>query len=122
MAKRTIAFDNLVKEIRTTKGVTLLTGQTYPIGTLVVKQDTGKWTDANVVLSGVAASTPQMSYDQQEIGIVADDYDATSSDVAGVVYTGTFNLNTVILPGSQTYTQLAGILQAKDIILEDWSL
>lgn len=121
MAKTTIAHDNLVSEIHDDVGITLLTGVAYTQGMVVVKQDTGKYTNADVVLSGAVAATPQMSYDEQAIYVLADDYDATSGDVAGVGYTGVFNENNVTLPGSQTITNLAGILQAKGIILKDWS-
>ena len=121
MAKTTISYDNLVGKIKDDVGITLLTGTNYTIGMVVVKQDTGKYTNANVVLSGVAAAAPQMSYDQQTIYVLADNYDATAGDVAGVGYTGVFNLNNVTLPGAQTLTNLAGILQAKDITLKDWS-
>ena len=121
MAKTTISPDNLVREIGENVGITLLTGTAYTQGMVVVKQDTGKFTNADVVLSGAAAATPQMSYDQQTIYVLADDYDATSADVDGIGYTGEFNRNNVTLPGSQTLSNLAGILQAKGIKLSDWS-
>ena len=121
MGKVTISPDNLVREINEDVGITILTGTAYTQGMVVVKQDTGKYTNADVVLSGAIAATPQMSYDQQTIYVLADDYDATSGDVAGVGYTGEFNENNVTLPGTQTLTNLAGILQAKGIKLTDWS-
>ena len=121
MGKTTISPDNLVSEIDENVGITLLTGTAYTQGMVVVKQDTGKYTNANIVLSGAIAATPQMSYDEQKIYILADDYDATGGDVAGVGYTGEFNLNNVTLPGAQTITNVDGILQAKGIKLRDWS-
>lgn len=121
MAKVTISPDDLVRSIDENVGITLLTGTAYTQGMVVVKQDTGKYTNADVVLSGAVAATPQMSYDEQTIYVLADDYDATSGDVAGVGYTGEFNSNNVTLPGTQTLTDVAGILQAKGIKLTDWS-
>lgn len=121
MAVTTVAHDNLVKRIDTDEGITLLAGVAYTQGMVVVKQDTGKYTNADIVLSGAIAATPQMSYDQQVIYVLADDYDATLADVAGVGYTGEFNSNSVTLPGAQTITNVAGILQAKGITLKDWS-
>ena len=121
MAVTTVAHDNLVKRIDNDEGITLLAGVAYTQGMVVVKQDTGKYTNADVVLSGAIAATPQMSYDQQVVLVLADDYDATAADMAGVGYTGEFNSNNVTLPGTQTLTNLAGILQAKGITLKDWS-
>jgi hypothetical protein len=122
MGKITISPDDLVREIELDVGITLLTGTAYTQGMIVVKQDTGKYTNADVALSGAIAATPQMSYDQQTLYVLAADYDATGGDVAGVGYTGEFNANNVTLPGIQTLTALAGILQAKGIKLTDWRL
>ena len=121
MSVSTVSLDNLVKSIDENVGITLKSGVSYTQGMVVVKQDTGKYTNADIVLSGAIAATPQMSYDQQVVYVLADDYDATLADVAGIGYTGEFNLNKVTLPGSQTLTAVAGILQAKGIKLKDWS-
>lgn len=121
MSVSTVSLDNLVKSIDENVGITLKSGVSYTQGMVVVKQDTGKYTNADIVLSGAIAATPQMSYDQQTIYVLADDYDATLADVAGIGYTGEFNLNEVTLPGTQTLTAVAGILQAKGIKLKDWS-
>lgn len=120
MGKVTISPDNAVSRIDTDTGVTLLAGTAYTQGMLVVKQDTGKWTNALIVLSGAVAATPQLSYDEQEIGWLAADVDATAADAAGVVYTGEFNLNKTTFSGAQTLADVAGILQAKGITLKDW--
>lgn len=121
MGKVTISPDNAVTRIDTDTGVTLLAGVAYTQGMLVVKQDTGKWTNALIVLSGAIAATPQLSYDGQEIGWLAADVDATAADSAGIVYTGEFNLNNTTFSGAQTLANVAGILQAKGITLKDWS-
>ena len=119
MGKATIAQDNLVLEVNSDFGITLASGKVYLKGQVVVLQDTGKYTDADVVGSGVEAATPQLSYDAQTVCVLADDYDATLSDVSGVGYTGEFNANNVTLPGSQTLSTIAGILQAKGITLKE---
>lgn len=121
MAKTTIAHDNLVSKIHDDVGITLLAGTAYTKGMIVVLQDTGKYTNADITLAGVAATTPQVTHDKQKILVLADDYDATAADVEGVGYTGVFNENNVTFPGAQTKADVAGILQAKDIILKDWS-
>ena len=118
MSVRTIAPDNLVLEVEDDFGITLKSGKAYTKGQIVVLQDTGLYTDANVVLSGAIAATPQLSYDAQTVYVLSADVDATLANTAGVGYTGEFNENNVTLPGTQTKTALAGILQAKGIILK----
>lgn len=119
MAVTTINPDNLVLEIENDIGITLASGKAYTRGQVVVLQDTGLYTDADIVLSGVIAAAPQLSYDAQTVVVLADDYDATLANVAGVGYLGEFNLNSVTLPGAQTLASIAGILQAKGIILKE---
>jgi len=116
-----ITLDNLVRETNREEGITLLTGIAYTKGMLVVLQDTGKYTNALIVLSGVAASTPQVSYDEQKVFVLTEDHDATAGDVEAVGFTGRFNRAEVTFSGAQTEAQTVGILQNKDIILEDWS-
>jgi len=118
MAVRKIAPDNLVIEVEDDFGITLKSGKAYTKGQVVVLQDTGLYTDANIVGSGVVAATPQLSYDAQTVVVLAEDVDATLANASGVGYTGEFNENNVTLPGTQTKTALAGILQAKGIILK----
>ena len=118
MGVRTLAPDNLVIECEDDFGITLAAGKAYTKGEVVVLQDTGKYTNADVVLSGVAAATPQLSYDAQTVVVLVEDVDATLADAAGIGYTGEFNENNVKLPGTQTKAALAGILQAKGIILK----
>ena len=119
MGVTTIAQDNLVLSVVGDFGITLASGKTYAKGQVVVLQDTGKFTDADVVGSGVAAATPQLSYDAQTVVVLAEDVDATLSDVASIGYTGEFNSNSVTLSRTQTKEALAGILQAKGIILKE---
>ncbi len=118
MGVSTIAPDNLVIEIENDFGITLKAGKAYTKGQVVVLQDTGLYTDANVVGSGVAAATPQLGYDAQTVVVLAEDVDATAANASGVGYVGEFNENSVTLPGTQTKAAIAGILQAKGIILK----
>ena len=118
MGVSTIAPDNLVIEIENDFGITLAAGKAYTKGQVVVLQDTGLYTDADVVGSGVAAATPQLGYDAQTVVVLAEDVDATAGNASGVGYVGEFNENNVTLPGTQTKAAIAGILQAKGIILK----
>jgi hypothetical protein len=117
----TVTYDNLVEKIQDTKGVTLASGVSYEAGMVLVSQDTVKWTNADVVAFDAAAATPQLSGEEQEIGVLLEDVDATLADAAGVVATGTFNENSVTLPGTQTKAEIAGVLQAKGVYLKEWS-
>lgn len=115
MAKTTKTYDNFVKTIKDDFGITLASGKNYPAGTIVTSTDGLTWTNADVILSTVAGFNTQTVY------VLAVEVDATAANAAGVGYTGEFNLNNVTLPGTQTLAEIAGVLQAKDIILKDWS-
>jgi len=112
---KTISHDNLVKRIDSDHGITLTGSKLYPIGSVVTSTDGVTYSDADIILSTVAG------YNTQTVYVLADEVDATLADAAGVGYTGEFNLNNVTLPGTQTLAQVGGILQAKNIILKDWS-
>lgn len=115
MAKTTVKHDNLVKRIDNDVGITLTAGTAYTQGMVVTSIDGVNFTNGDVLLSTAA------DYNKQEILVLADDYDATAGALAGIGYTGEFNENNVTLPGVQTKVALAGVLQAKNIILKDWS-
>lgn len=112
---KTISHDNLVKRIDTDVGITLTGSKLYTIGSLVTSIDGVTWSDADIILSTVAG------YNTQTVYVLAEEVDATLSDAAGIGYTGEFNENNVTLPGTQTLAQVAGVLQAKNITLKDWS-
>lgn len=115
MAKTTIGFDNLISEIKDDKGLILTSGTAYTQGMVVTSIDGINYTNADIILSTIAG------FNTQTIFVLADDYDATAADVSAIGYTGVFNENNVTLPGTQTLAQVGGVLQAKDIILKDWS-
>lgn len=111
----TVSYDNTVKSIDKDFGITLASGKVYPAFTVVTSVDGVTWTDADVILSTVAGFNTQTVY------VLSEEVDATEANAAGIGYTGEFNSNNVKLPGSQTLTEIAGVLQAKNIILKDWS-
>jgi hypothetical protein len=121
MGKITIAPDNFVKEIGDTEGITLLTGTAYTQGMAVTLQNTGKYSQGIIINPEDTPTGTELPFSEQKVYILAADVDATGGDAAGIGYTGEFNSNKVTLPGSQTEAQVAGTLQAKNIILNDWS-
>jgi len=114
----TVSFDNLVLSVNESAGITLASGVSYTAGMVVVLQDTGKYTNADVALAGADATSPNVTFDAQKVYVLSDDYDATDGDVAAIAYTGEFNSNNITLPGTQTEATIGGILQAKGIILK----
>ena len=121
MGKVTISSDNLVKNIVDTEGITLLTGTAYTQGMMVTLQTDGKYTDGIVINPEDTPAGTELPFSEQKIYVLAADVDATGGDAEGVGYTGEFNSNNVTLSGAQTEAQIAGTLQAKNIILNDWS-
>ena len=121
MAVRSVTYDNLVKEVGETEGITLLTGTAYTAGMVVTLQNTGKYSQGIVINPEDTPAGTELPFSEQKVYVLAADVDATGGDAEGVGYTGEFNSNNVTLPGAQTEAQLAGTLQAKNIILNDWS-
>ncbi|MHA1348030.1 MAG: hypothetical protein ACTSO3_16630 [Candidatus Heimdallarchaeaceae archaeon] len=122
MGKITISPDDLVQEIGETEGITLLTGTAYTQGMVVVLQDTGKYENEIILNPEDTPAGTELPYSEQKVYILAADVDATGGDAEGVGYTGTFNANKVTFGSTQVVADVAGTLQAKNIILNDWRL
>jgi hypothetical protein len=121
MGKTTISPDNFVNEIGETEGITLLTGTAYTQGMVVTLQNTGKYSQGIVINPEDTPAGTELPYSEQKVYVLAADVDATGGDAEGVGYTGKFNLNKITFGAAQTEAQIAGTLQAKNIILNDWS-
>lgn len=123
MASRNIGYHNLVSNITNTVSVTLKQSVTaYTAGMIIVNQDDDKYHNDLIVLSGASASTPQVSYDAQNVYVLVEDVDASLGDVVAVAYSGTFNRSKITFKSPQTEANVKGILQAKNIILKDWGV
>jgi len=123
MSSRNIEYHNLVSNITDTVSVTLKQSVTpYTAGMIVVNQDDDKYHNELIVLSGASASTPQVSYDAQNVYVLVEDVDASAGDVVSVAYSGTFNRSKISFKSPQTEANIKGILQAKNIILKDWGV
>ncbi len=110
------AYNDLVRETETIKGVTLASGTSYTAGMLVISTDGVTYSQADIALSTAAG------FNTQTVGVVLEAVDGTSAAVAGIVaLDGKFNRAKITFNGTQTEAALGGILQAKNIILEDWS-
>ena len=103
--------DDLFIQVNDTKSVTLKSGVAYTKGMLVTLQNTGKYTNGIVI-----------NPNEQVIGILVDDVDATSTDKVGVIATDAVaNLNKITFASGQTLAHIAGTLQAKNLKLEGWN-
>ena len=120
MGKITVDTDDLVQEIGETEGITLLTGTAYTQGMIVTLQNTGKYSNAIIINPEDTPAGTELPYSEQKVYVLAADVDATGADAEGVGYTGTFNANKITFGAAQTVAQVAGTLQAKNIILNDW--
>ena len=87
------AYNNLFRTVDDKVGITLAAG-TYPAGQIVCS-------NVAVLLEAIVAGAG-------DIGIAAKQ--------------GKFNRASVTIPTTQTEAQVSGILQNKEIILENWSL
>lgn len=113
--------DDLFMQVNDTKSVTLQSGVAYTKGMLVTSQNTGKYTNGAVANP---ESTPSgaLPFSRQEIGILVDDVNATSTDKVGVIATDAVaNLNKITFASGQTLALIAGTLQAKNLKLEGWN-
>ncbi len=121
MGKITIAPDNFVKNIGDTEGITLLTGTAYTQGMVVTLQNTGKYSQGIIINPEDTPAGTELPFSEQKVYVLAADVDATGGDAEGVGYTGEFNLNKITFGGAQVIANVKGTLQAKNIILNDWS-
>lgn len=121
MSVRTVTHDNLVKEIGETEGITLLAGTAYTAGMIVTLQNTGKYSQGIIINPEDTPAGTELPFSEQKVYVLAADVDATAADAEGIGYTGEFNLNEITFGGAQVLADVQGTLQAKNIILNDWS-
>lgn len=116
METTAISYNDLVRDNGIRKGATLATGASYTAGQIVCSNAGANYASTDILLSGVAG------YNTQEIGVVLESVDATAGAKETIILVGgTVNRAKVTFPGVQTEALTNGILQAKGIILEDWS-
>ena len=114
--------DDLFMQVNDTQSVTLASGVAYTKGMLVTLQNTGKYTNGIVVNPEDTPAGTELPFGKQVIGILVDDVDATSADKVGVIATDALaNINKITFATGQTYLNIIGTLQAKNIKLKRWS-
>lgn len=114
--------ENFVSQVNETKSVTLKSGVSYTAGMLVTLQNDGKFTNGIIIVPGASLTGTQVAYEKQIVGVLREAVDATSGDKVGVIITdGVFNQNKITFASTQTYADVAGILQAKNLKMEGWN-
>lgn len=114
--------ENFVSQVNETKSVTLKSGVSYTAGMLVTLQNDGKFTNGIIIVPGASLTGTQVAYEKQIVGVLREAVDATSADKVGVIITdGVFNQNKVTFASTQTYADVAGILQSKNLKMEGWN-
>ncbi len=109
------SYNDLMRKSDKTISLKMATG-TYTAGTLVCSTAGANFAKTDILLSTVAG------YNTQTIAVVLKDtVIATAGDIAIGSFGGEFNRAKIVFNGTQTEAALTGVLQAKNIILENWS-
>lgn len=110
-----IAYNDLFRKVDDTVGVALAVG-TYTAGQIVCSDAGADFADTPILLSTVAG------YNTQIVAVILEDIViANAGDIGIAAKQGEFNRATVTFPTGQVEADVSGILQNKEIILEDWS-
>ena len=117
-----VDYNNLLIEKKETESITLLTGTAYTAGMLVTLQNTGKYSSAIVINPEDTPAGTELPFSEQKIYVLLEDVDATGGDQVSVGFTGSFNRAEITYAGGQVEANVAGTLQAKNVILKDWSI
>lgn len=118
-----VEYNNLVRRKDETESIVLATSATpYTAGMLVSLQNTGKYEHAIVINPEDTPAGTELPFSEQKIYVLSEDVDATAADQTTVGYTGEFNRASITFAGAQVEADIAGTLQAKKIILSDWSV
>jgi len=117
----TVGYNNLVSKIRETESVTLASGVAYTIGMIIVLGNDGLYRHNLVVNPDGIVSGTYLPYGEQKVYVLSEDVDATLEEKTTIAYSGDFNRNEVTFLSPQVEEDVAGTLQSKNIILENWS-
>jgi len=111
-----VTYNDLIRTIDDKVELPLAVG-TYTAGQIVCSNAGANFANTDILLSTVAG------YNTQVIAVVLEDIViAGAGDIGIGAKQGKFNRANVTFPGVQTEAAVSGILQNKEIILEDWSL
>ena len=109
------AYNNLFRTVDDKVGITLAAG-TYPAGQIVCSNAGANFANTPILLSTAAG------YNTQIVAVLLEAIVAGAGDTGIAAKQGKFNRASVTIPTTQTEAQVSGILQNKEIILENWSL
>lgn len=110
------AYNELFRTIDDKVELPLAIG-TYTSGQIVCSNAGANFADTPILLSTAAG------YNTQVLAVVLEDIViAGAGDIGLGAKQGKFNRANVTFPTTQTEADVTGILQNKEIILEDWSL
>ncbi len=118
-----IKSDEIFAIVEDTVSATLASGTDYTAGMVLTLQTTGKYTNGIIINPEDTPTGTELPFSEQIVGVLTDDVDATDGDKVGVIITGGKggNLNKITFPATQTYAQVAGTLQAKNLQMKGWN-
>lgn len=109
------AYNKLFREVDDKIGGAMAVG-TFTAGMLVVSNAGADFAQGDIILSTIAG------YNTQVVAVVLEDIVIAGAGDPGILAKqGKFNRAEIVFNGAQTEAALSGILQNKEIILEDWS-
>ena len=109
------AYNKLFRTIDDKVGILLAAG-TYTAGQIVCSNAGANFADTPILLSTVSG------YNTQVVAVVLEAIVASAGDTGVAAKQGKFNRASITMPTGQVEAAVNGILQNKEIILEDWSL
>jgi len=114
--------DFLVKKDETESIVLATDATVYTQGMIVVLGNDGKYRNDLIMNPEDTPAGTQLPFSEQKIYVLSEDVDATAADMTTVGYTGEFNRASIAYLAPQVEADVKGTLQAKNIILVDWSV
>jgi len=108
-------YNELYRDVENVQGIKLAAA-TYTAGTIVCSNAGANFAKTDILLTSVAG------HSTQTVAVILEDVViGTNGDIGLAAFEGTFNRAKIVFNGSQTEATVNGILQNKEIILEDWS-
>ena len=117
----TVEYNNLVSKIDDTEPVVLASGTAYTAGMILVKGNDGLYRNDLIMNPEDTPAGTQLPFSEQKVYVLSEDTDATLEEKTTIAYCGMFNRDSVSFLAPQLESEVAGTLQSKNIILENWS-
>ncbi len=118
-----VTYNDLLCKKEETESIVLAQDATlYTQGMILVKGDDGLYRNDLIMNPEDTPSGTQLPFSEQKVYVLSEDVDATAADITTVGYTGEFNRASITFLAPQVEADVSGTLQAKKIILKDWSV